>query len=174
MLLPIKTTAVFARSACSAVRSLRACVRAPPPLSLLDRSARPSLSLSLDSLLPPALAQRRTYTMAATLPPFALPAEPAIPAEHLTSTPALDLFKLAAAQLIVDAVPEIELEKAYEGVESGKTGKNVSGDFTVAVPRFRLKAKPNDIAEQIVQKVRPRAEEPLHSLRTRRKADGPP
>ncbi|GAA5883893.1 hypothetical protein JCM3774_003909 [Rhodotorula dairenensis] len=92
---------------------------------------------------------------APTLPPFALPAEPAIPAEHLTSTPALDLFKLAAAQLVVDAVPEIELEKAYEGIESGKTGKNVSGDFTVAVPRFRLKAKPNDIAEQIVQKFTP-------------------
>ncbi|GAA5978830.1 hypothetical protein JCM10908_004501 [Rhodotorula pacifica] len=91
------------------------------------------------------------------LPPFQLPTEPAIPAEHLTSTPALDLFKLAAAQLIVDAVPEIELEKAYEGIESGKTGKNVSGDFTVAVPRFRLKAKPNEVAEQIVAKFQPNA-----------------
>lgn len=91
--------------------------------------------------------------MSTTLPPFQLPSEPAIPQEHLTSTPALDLFKLAAAQLIVAAVPEVPLEKAYEGIESGKTGKNVSGDFTVAVPRFRLKAKPDAIAEQIVAKV---------------------
>ena len=86
--------------------------------------------------------------MSTTLPPFRLPSEPAIPQEHLTSTPALDLFKLAVA-----AVPEVPLEKAYEGIESGKTGKNVSGDFTVAVPRFRLKAKPDAIAEQIVAKV---------------------
>ncbi|GAA5969149.1 hypothetical protein JCM8115_007129 [Rhodotorula mucilaginosa] len=93
--------------------------------------------------------------MSTTLPPFRLPSEPAIPQEHLTSTPALDLFKLAAAQLIVAAVPEVPLEKAYEGIESGKTGKNVSGDFTVAVPRFRLKAKPDAIAEQIVAKFEP-------------------
>ncbi|KWU41404.1 arginyl-tRNA synthetase [Rhodotorula sp. JG-1b] len=95
--------------------------------------------------------------MSTTLPPFQLPSEPAIPQEHLTSTPALDLFKLAAAQLIVAAVPEVPLEKAYEGIESGKTGKNVSGDFTVAVPRFRLKAKPDAIAEQIVAKFEPNA-----------------
>lgn len=89
-----------------------------------------------------------------TVPPsFPLPAEPSIPDEHVTSTPALDLFKLAAAEFIVAQIPEVSLDKAFEGVESGKTGKNVSGDFTIAIPRFRLKAKPNEVAEQLVAAV---------------------
>ncbi|POY71941.1 putative Arginine--tRNA ligase [Rhodotorula taiwanensis] len=93
-----------------------------------------------------------------TVPPsFPLPAEPSIPDEHVTSTPALDLFKLAAAEFIVAQIPEVSLDKAFEGVESGKTGKNVSGDFTVAIPRFRLKAKPNEVAEQLVAAFQPTA-----------------
>lgn len=91
----------------------------------------------------------------ASLPPFPLPATPSIPAEHLESTPALDLFKLAAAQFIVDTLPEVALDKAFEGVESGKTGKNALGDFVVACPRFRLKAKPNEVADKLVAAVSP-------------------
>lgn len=91
--------------------------------------------------------------MSTVPPPFPLPAEPAVPAEHLTSTPALDLFKLAAAEFITKNLPEVSLEKAFEGVESGKTGKNVAGDFTIAIPRFRLKAKPNEVAEKLAAAV---------------------
>ncbi|BGO89285.1 arginyl-tRNA synthetase [Rhodotorula toruloides] len=90
-----------------------------------------------------------------TLPPFPLPATPSIPDEHLASTPALDLFKLAAAEFIHSVLPEVDVEKAFEGVESGKTGKNVQGDFTVAVPRFRLKAKPNEVAEKLAAAFKP-------------------
>ncbi|GJN88844.1 hypothetical protein Rhopal_001815-T1 [Rhodotorula paludigena] len=91
----------------------------------------------------------------ASLPPFPLPSTPSIPAEHLESTPALDLFKLAAAQFIVDTLPEVALDKAFEGVESGKTGKNALGDFVVACPRFRLKAKPNEVADKLVAAFKP-------------------
>ncbi|GAA5905592.1 hypothetical protein JCM6882_008722 [Rhodosporidiobolus microsporus] len=90
-----------------------------------------------------------------TPPPFPLPATPALPQEHITSTPALDLFKLAAAEHIVSVLPEVALDKAFEGVESGKAGKNVGGDFTVAVPRFRLKAKPQEVAQKIVDAFKP-------------------
>ncbi|GAA6042570.1 hypothetical protein JCM8097_003136 [Rhodosporidiobolus ruineniae] len=89
------------------------------------------------------------------LPPFALPEQPSLPEEHLASTPALDVFKLATAHYIQSVWPEVTLDKAFEGVESGKTGKNVMGDFVVAVPRFRLKGKPNDLAEQLVAAFQP-------------------
>lgn len=61
---------------------------------------------------------------------------------------ALDAFKLAVADQ-VSKILEVPLEKAYEGVESGKTGKGVAGDFCVAVPRFRLAGKPNEIGEKL-------------------------
>ncbi|GAA6016879.1 hypothetical protein JCM10207_007835 [Rhodosporidiobolus poonsookiae] len=91
------------------------------------------------------------------LPPFQLPASPSIPEEHLASTPALDVFKLATAHYIADTLEGVTLDKAYEGVESGKTGKNVLGDFVVAVPRFRLKQKPNEVADKLVADFKPTA-----------------
>ncbi|GAA5865927.1 hypothetical protein JCM8547_005760 [Rhodosporidiobolus lusitaniae] len=93
--------------------------------------------------------------MASLLPPFPLPPTPSLPAEHTASTPALDLFKLAAAEYIHSVYPEIAIEKAFEGVESGKAGKQILGDFTIAVPRFRLKAKPNEVAQKLVDEFKP-------------------
>ncbi|GAA5895205.1 hypothetical protein JCM5296_002013 [Sporobolomyces johnsonii] len=89
-----------------------------------------------------------------SLPSFALPATPSLPAEDPT-VPALDLFKLATAQFIHRVLPDVPLDKAFEGVESGKTGKNVMGDFVVAVPRFRLKEKPQEIADRLVKEFQP-------------------
>ncbi|KAH7099424.1 arginyl-tRNA synthetase [Auriculariales sp. MPI-PUGE-AT-0066] len=45
----------------------------------------------------------------------------------------------------------IDLAAAYSGVDYGKKGE----DFTVAVPRFRLKGKPDEIAKRIVDAFTP-------------------
>jgi arginyl-tRNA synthetase len=45
----------------------------------------------------------------------------------------------------------IDLEKAYEGVESGKKG----ADLAVAVPRFRLKGDPKALAKKVVDEFVP-------------------
>ncbi|GAA6049878.1 hypothetical protein JCM3770_004227 [Rhodotorula araucariae] len=88
-------------------------------------------------------------------PSFPLPATPSIPAEHLEATAALDVFKLAAAEFIHSVFPEVDLDRAFEGIESGKTGKQAIGDFVVALPRFRLKGKPNDLADKLVSEFKP-------------------
>jgi len=79
---------------------------------------------------------------AATFPP--LPTLAGVEPELI----ALDAFKLAVAHQVAQIL-DVPLEKAYEGVESGKTGKGVAGDFCVAVPRFRLQGKPNEIGEKL-------------------------
>ena len=113
------------------------------PVAVADPTRRPpfllDLSLDLDS--------------PAGLPPFDLPETPSLPSSH-PDVPALDVFKLACAHYIANTL-DVPLDKAYEGVESGKTGKNVLGDFVVAVPRFRLKEKPNVVADKLVNSVNP-------------------
>ncbi|GAA5968819.1 hypothetical protein JCM3765_001276 [Sporobolomyces pararoseus] len=91
-----------------------------------------------------------------TLPPFELPSTPQVPESH-PEVAALDVFKLAAAHYISQTLEGVSLEKAYEGVESGKSGKNVLGDFVVAVPRFRLKEKPQTVADKLVNSFKPTA-----------------
>jgi arginyl-tRNA synthetase len=44
----------------------------------------------------------------------------------------------------------IEFDTAYGGVDLGKKGV----DFTVAMPRFRLKEKPQELAERVQNHVR--------------------
>lgn len=88
------------------------------------------------------------------LPAFPLPEVPSIPAEHLESTAALDVFKLAAAEFVHSVFPEVTVDKAFEGMESGKTGKQALGDFVVALARFRLKGKPQELAEKLAAEVR--------------------
>mgnify|MGYP001605684686 FL=1 len=85
--------------------------------------------------------------MASSLPPL-----PSLSAAT-PDTCALDLFKLATAQHI-STVLNIPLAQAYDGVESGKAGKGVTGDFTVALPRFRLKGDAKAMAAKIVSEVR--------------------
>ncbi|PWN53189.1 arginyl-tRNA synthetase [Violaceomyces palustris] len=63
----------------------------------------------------------------------------------------LDSFKVAIAQHASTALG-VDIEKALEAVGIGKVG-----DFTVAVPRFRLPGKPNDLAEKAAKDFEPNA-----------------
>ena len=61
----------------------------------------------------------------------------------------LDSFRIAIAKRVSDAIPSLTLDQAYSGVDYGKK----SVDFTVALPRFRLPGKPNELAQMVVEKV---------------------
>ena len=61
----------------------------------------------------------------------------------------LDSFRAAITFLVHDALPELSLDRIYEAVDYGKKGE----DFTIALPRFRLKAKPDELAKKIIDKV---------------------
>ena len=60
----------------------------------------------------------------------------------------LDAFRTAAAVHLSKSL-SIPVETAFSGVDLGKQ-KN---DFTVAVPRFRLKGKPADLVAKVVKEV---------------------
>jgi hypothetical protein len=112
-------------------RLIRRCNRITPPKSYF-----------------PSRVNLSTFNMANPLPvlpetTFATP-----------STSVLDAFKLSAA-VRVSASLGITLEQAWDGVESGKVGKNVIGDFSLAIPRFRLKGDPKALAQKIVDNVSP-------------------
>lgn len=62
----------------------------------------------------------------------------------------LDSYRIAIAQTVADALG-LTVEQVYPGVQYGKKGV----DFTVALPRFRLPGKVDDLANKIIQKVRP-------------------
>ena len=80
---------------------------------------------------------------------------PALPALSLAtpSTCILDNFKLSLAEHVAKVLG-VELQAAYEAVESGKVGKGTAGDFTVAVPRFRLKGDVIALSKRLVDEVR--------------------
>ena len=59
----------------------------------------------------------------------------------------LDIFRIGAAMHVAKAL-DIPVETAFSGVDLGK-----KADFTVAVPRFRLKAKPQDLVTKILDSV---------------------
>ena len=60
----------------------------------------------------------------------------------------LDSFRIAIAQRITAALP-VTLEQAYAAVDYGKKGE----DFTVAIPRFRLPGKVNEIGDKVIAAV---------------------
>lgn len=62
---------------------------------------------------------------------------------------ALDLFRTSIAKRLSETFPTLTIEQAYTGVDYGKKGE----DFTVALPRFRLKGKVDELAEQVLSKV---------------------
>ncbi|KAJ7716571.1 tRNA synthetases class I (R)-domain-containing protein, partial [Mycena maculata] len=62
----------------------------------------------------------------------------------------LDSFRIAIAVVISDAL-QLPLAAAFSGVDLGKKGV----DFTVAIPRFRLKGKVPDLLEKILSKFTP-------------------
>lgn len=81
-----------------------------------------------------------------------VPSLPSVP--HVSGTDAsscvLDAYRIAIAQHVVAAVgPPLTLEQVYDGVDYGKKGV----DFTVAIPRFRLKEKVDVVAEKIITSV---------------------
>ncbi|THU96227.1 arginyl-tRNA synthetase [Dendrothele bispora CBS 962.96] len=58
----------------------------------------------------------------------------------------LDAFRIAIAKKVSDALPELTVEQVYSGVDYGKKGV----DFTVALPRFRLKEKVDVLAKKVI------------------------
>lgn len=60
-----------------------------------------------------------------------------------------DSFRVAVAQLVSTALPELSVDTAYNAIDYGKKGE----DFTIALPRFRLKAKPDELAKKIIDVV---------------------
>lgn len=65
----------------------------------------------------------------------------------------LDAFRVAIAEQIVKALPEVKLEAAFEAVQT--TAKD--GDLVVALPRFKLKAKPDELAKRVLDQFQPNA-----------------
>lgn len=61
-----------------------------------------------------------------------------------------DSFRTAIANIVVQGLPSLTLEQVYQGVDWGKKG----ADFTIALPRFRLKEKPDELAKKVLEKVR--------------------
>ncbi|KAF9477841.1 arginyl-tRNA synthetase [Pholiota conissans] len=74
-----------------------------------------------------------------TLPPL-----PVVP-ETDPSRAVLDSFRIAIAKHLADTLP-LTIEQAFSGVDYGKKGE----DFTVAIPRFRLKEKIPEIADKVI------------------------
>lgn len=60
----------------------------------------------------------------------------------------LDSFRAAIAHQVSDALP-LTPEQVYTGVDYGKKGE----DFTIAIPRFRLPGKPDDLGKKVVENV---------------------
>ncbi|KAK2464044.1 hypothetical protein APHAL10511_003988 [Amanita phalloides] len=75
----------------------------------------------------------------------AIPLLPPVPGTD-PSRCVLDSFRIAIAKRVSDALPPLTLEQAYAGVDYGKKGV----DFTVALPRFRLPGKVDDLAKTVV------------------------
>ncbi|KAG5645324.1 hypothetical protein DXG03_006513 [Asterophora parasitica] len=63
------------------------------------------------------------------------------------STCVFDSFRAAIAKKVSEALP-LTLEQAYSGVDYGKKGV----DFTIALPRFKLPGKIDDIAGKVISK----------------------
>ena len=60
----------------------------------------------------------------------------------------LDSYRIAIAKRLSESLP-LTLEQAFTGVDYGKKGE----DFTVALPRFRLPGKVDEVAKQVIDKV---------------------
>ena len=79
-----------------------------------------------------------------------LPSLPSVPGTN-PQLCVLDSFRVAIAKRVADALPPLTVDQAYAGVDYGKKGV----DFTVALPRFRLPGKVDDLAKQVVQSFQP-------------------
>ncbi|KAJ3511066.1 hypothetical protein NMY22_g15774 [Coprinellus aureogranulatus] len=99
--------------------------------------------------------RRFYYKMASTNPlttyqsSFNLPSLPTVP-ETDPSACILDGFRIAIAKLLSESLG-LPIEQAYTGVDYGKKGE----DFTVALPRFRLPGKVDELAKKVTEKFTP-------------------
>ncbi|KAF8059913.1 hypothetical protein FPV67DRAFT_349524 [Lyophyllum atratum] len=66
------------------------------------------------------------------------------------STCVFDSFRTAIAKRVSEALP-LTVEQAYSGVDYGKKGV----DFTIALPRFKLPGKIDEIAGKVISKFEP-------------------
>ncbi|KAF9466749.1 hypothetical protein BDZ94DRAFT_1186902 [Collybia nuda] len=71
---------------------------------------------------------------------------PTVPGTDPSSS-VFDSFRTSIAQRVSEALP-LTLEQAYSGVDYGKKGV----DFTIALPRFRLPGKVDEIAAKVISK----------------------
>ena len=76
-----------------------------------------------------------------------MPPLPSVP-DTDPSSATLDSFRIAIAKRLSDSL-SLTLEQAFAGVDYGKKGE----DFTVALPRFRLPGKVDEIAKRVIDKV---------------------
>lgn len=101
---------------------------------------------------------------------YGLPRDvPHIPGTTEPQLCVLDAFRTSIARRIVEVFPELTIEKVgrekqpwnmlshsyhlpqvYDGVDYGKKG----ADFTVALPRFKLKGKPDELTKKFTEVVR--------------------
>ncbi|KXN83084.1 Arginine--tRNA ligase, cytoplasmic [Leucoagaricus sp. SymC.cos] len=63
---------------------------------------------------------------------------------------ALDSYRIAIARIVADALG-LSIEQVYPGVQYGKKGV----DFTVALPRFRLPGKVDELAKKVIESFKP-------------------
>ncbi|THH00931.1 hypothetical protein EW026_g1672 [Hermanssonia centrifuga] len=61
------------------------------------------------------------------------------------------ILAAAAAKIVVDALPQLSVEQVYAGVDYGKKG----ADFTIALPRFRLPGKVDEVAKTVLSQFQP-------------------
>ncbi|KAF9234723.1 hypothetical protein BU15DRAFT_52202 [Melanogaster broomeanus] len=79
-----------------------------------------------------------------------LPSLPLVPGTEPSSC-ILDTFRTAIAKRVSDRLPPLTIDQAYTGVDYGKKGV----DFTVALPRFRLPGKPDELAKKVLEDFQP-------------------
>ncbi|KAI0715922.1 arginyl-tRNA synthetase [Cerioporus squamosus] len=81
--------------------------------------------------------------------PFSVPADlpklPEVPGTDPTRC-VIDSFRIAIAKAVADALEPLTIEQVYQGVDYGKKGE----DFTVALPRFRLPGKVDELAKKVI------------------------
>ncbi len=85
--------------------------------------------------------------------PFVVPTDLPVLPEVAGTDPTrcvLDSFRIAIAKVVADALEPLTVEQVYQGVDYGKKGE----DFTVALPRFKLPGKIDELAKKVIGKVR--------------------
>ncbi|KAK7041490.1 arginyl-tRNA synthetase [Paramarasmius palmivorus] len=80
-----------------------------------------------------------------TLPPL-----PTVP-ETNPAQCVLDAFRISIAKRVSESLPPLTVEQVYSGVDYGKKGV----DFTIALPRFRLPGKVDELAKKVLDKFTP-------------------